>query len=117
MGTMSAEYTCGSVRFIGDKLGSSESKNRRISPRWTEVNVYKTEGGTYVGHIIGRSTLQGEVDIHTVHVASHAKELVMKMKLKNRIPQPSFEALDQASGADPSIDEALSDAEGPTFIK
>lgn len=113
---MSAEYTCGSVRFIGEKLGASESNNRLVSARWTEVNVYKTDGGTYVGHVIGRSSLPGEVDIHTVHVAAHAKELVMKMRLKNRIPQPSFEALDQASVADPTIDKALSDAEGPTFI-
>lgn len=42
------------TEFEGELLGSGTSQ-RRHSPRWSELHIYKTEAGTYVVHKIGRT--------------------------------------------------------------
>ena len=49
----------GEVTFRGTLLGSATTEDRMGDHplRWTEVHVYRTEGGTYVVHKVGRSTV------------------------------------------------------------
>lgn len=49
------------MRFTGTLLGEGTSREPG-KPRWTEVRVWRTEAGSYVVEVVGRSTLVGEVD-------------------------------------------------------
>ena len=44
------------IQFRGQKLAASSSR-ARYSSRWIEFTLYKTEGGTYVLHRLGVSTI------------------------------------------------------------
>ncbi|MGB5244470.1 MAG: hypothetical protein WBN50_12685 [Lutimonas sp.] len=49
------------IQFDGDMLAEMTSR-RRGAPRWTEMRLYKTDGGTYVLEKIGVSTVVHEPD-------------------------------------------------------
>lgn len=49
-----------SVRFTGELVASADNSDQ--SGRWTELALYKTKGGTFVCHQVGRSLWQGERD-------------------------------------------------------
>lgn len=44
------------IEFDGNMI-SGATTERANDPRWTEINIYKTTGGSYVIHRIGRSVV------------------------------------------------------------
>lgn len=56
------------LQFKGQEVASVSSNDyhdvRR--PRWTELVLYRTEGGNYISENIGKSSVPGEVDRATV---------------------------------------------------
>lgn len=50
--------------------------------RWTEIIVYEIEGTPrrWVAHVVGRSTVAGEVDYHDAHVCHSHEDLVRVLK-------------------------------------
>lgn len=47
------------LQFTGRALASVNS-HRPGYPRWTELNLFQTDAGAYVGQVVGRSTVDGE---------------------------------------------------------
>lgn len=52
------------LRFVGEKIGSGTSRIGVDADkiRWTEVDIYRTTGGQYVVHKIGRSSVYHRKD-------------------------------------------------------
>jgi hypothetical protein len=63
------------LRFTGVLLGEASSQ-RPGKPRWTEVQIFKTQADQYVVHRVGRSSLPNEVDWHSSNVAEDPRGAV-----------------------------------------
>ena len=112
---MSRIYQCGDIEFKGALLGSSTTGDSDKT-RWTDVHVYRTDGGRFIGHVIGRSIVPNETDLHTVHHSADPDEIIQKMHHKGRLPLPSYQALNSAAVNCEDLDDALDRFEQPTFI-
>lgn len=55
------EDTAGRVGFIGEQLGQASGENER-KDRWTEMNLYRKEDGSYVLQTVGRSAVYHRTD-------------------------------------------------------
>lgn len=72
-----------SIRFTGALIGSAESSPNNASGssysgatgRWTELELYKTKGGLYVCHQIGRTQWNGERDRYSAKVCKDIEEV------------------------------------------
>ena len=71
-----------SLRFTGELLGSAASSNNNASSRysgqtgrWTELALYKTQGGKYICHQIGLTQWEGERDRFTGKVCETLEEV------------------------------------------
>lgn len=49
------------VKFMGEEIAHVSSKDPYGKPRWTELFLYRTEGGNYVCESRGVSSLDDEV--------------------------------------------------------
>lgn len=97
--------------FTGWELGVGSSKLHAGQRRWSEVHIYKSVGGSYLVHKIGKSAVPGEVDRPTLHVASAAEGAVESCKSTDKDQAVFFtrvarDALDQAV----KLDDELADA-------
>jgi EXLDI family protein len=63
------------VRFVGVLLASTSSR-RDGKRRWSEVDIYRTEGGNYVVARCGRSSIEGERDFPHAQVCETAKAVI-----------------------------------------
>lgn len=58
------------IRFTGELVGSAASSDNQAvgrsysgqTGRWTELSLYKTKGGKFICHQVGRTCWQGEHD-------------------------------------------------------
>lgn len=64
------------LSFTGELLASASSSADTAHPdysgttgRWTELELYRTQGGTYICARIERTQWQGEHDVHSAAVA------------------------------------------------
>ena len=63
--------------FTGELLGMATLKTDDDDrPRWTELNLYRTEGGSYICEEIGHSSIKDEVTRRQACVASTIDEVV-----------------------------------------
>lgn len=49
------------INFTGELIAETSSRCDQ-SERWTELRLYKTRGGKFICHSIGRTTIQSEHD-------------------------------------------------------
>lgn len=66
--------------FTGELLGSGTSNQTGKQRRWSELHIYRTVGGNYLVHKIGRSIVPGEVDRFTLHVSEGPDGVVESCK-------------------------------------
>lgn len=92
--------------FRGLELGRSEPPPEDLD-RWTEVTVWRTEGGSYVGQVDACSRRRGEVTLTRVHPCADAMELVHRLKHQGALSWPALSALEEAADQDPAVDAAL----------
>lgn len=71
------------VRFTGVELASTSSSANNASSyysgsvgRWTVLELYKTKGGKFIAHSIGRTQWQGEHDRYKVAVCETEAEVI-----------------------------------------
>ncbi len=66
------------VRFQGEEIASTTSKaiNGPGSTRWTELTLYRSQGGKLICHEVGITCWEGEHNRYTVHFADDEKELI-----------------------------------------
>jgi hypothetical protein len=65
------------IEFDGERIGNASSRDHyRSDTRWTVYGVYRTNGGTLIGEILGYSQWQGESLRCKARVCKSEKELV-----------------------------------------
>ncbi|WP_019584148.1 hypothetical protein [Thioalkalivibrio sp. ALE16] len=72
------------IRFTGERIASASSTDNNAhgssysgqTGRWTELALYKTQGGRFVCHQIGRTRWQGERDRHSGCVCDTEEEVI-----------------------------------------
>lgn len=72
------------IRFTGELLaGASSTDNQAMGSsysgqtgRWTELAIYKTKGGKYICHQVGRTRWQGERDRFSGKVCETLEEVI-----------------------------------------
>lgn len=99
------------TRFTGELIGKATS-HRPGKDRWSEIEIYKTVGGDYVVHGVGRSTLPGESDRSWVQVCETAAGVIERLHMTDRdqsryIPDNSIRALAEARRIDADLDAAF----------
>ena len=62
------------LQFEGDLVATVSSETAGKT-RWTELRVYKTDGGRYICEELGRSKVDGERDFHHVTVVDNEKSI------------------------------------------
>lgn len=62
------------IEFVGELLGSADSKTDVYKTRWIELQLYRTEKGKFVCAKIGRTTIFGEQDRWTVGFVNNLDE-------------------------------------------
>jgi hypothetical protein len=71
------------VRFTGERIAEASSSAERsrgdysgTTGRWTELSLYRTKGGKYVCHSVGRTQWQGEHDRYATEVCNSEAAVV-----------------------------------------
>lgn len=67
------------IKFTGERVASATSADARREAkdagRWTELDLYKTEGGQFVCHQTGRTQWEGQHDRFSGKVCRTAEEV------------------------------------------
>ena len=63
------------IAFTGSLLGSASSR-KPGHDRWTQLDLYQTETGQYVGVKIGRTILPGEINLSSAAVSFDLNEVL-----------------------------------------
>lgn len=99
------------VSFSGTKLAEASS-HQEGKPRWFEVTLYLTDGGTYVVAGAGRTTVAGERDREWATVCDDAAGVVKRLMMHDEssgqryLPRTSQQLLVDASRVDDGIRSA-----------
>lgn len=72
------------IRFTGELIASASSTDNQAvgssysgqTGRWTELALYKTQGGKYICHQVGRTRWQGEQDRFSGAVCENTEEVI-----------------------------------------
>lgn len=72
------------IRFTGECIGAASSSDNNASGssysgstgRWTELKLYKTIGGRYICHQVGRTRWQGERDLYKAKVCETEEDVI-----------------------------------------
>jgi hypothetical protein len=110
------------ITFEARELGHASSKRQQRQPRWMEMTIFQTRGGSYVLEIVGMSNVPGDVTKQRAHVFENPGDVIDKMHSTHTCnvdcPTPcpqvgrryltytARECLFQAMDADPSLDDA-----------
>lgn len=70
------------LRFTGERIAAASTSESNASPnysgqtgRWTELALYRTKGGKFVCHQVGRTLWQGERDRYSGQVCETEEEV------------------------------------------
>ncbi len=100
------------LAFEGELLAKATSAlgSKR---RWTELAIYRTEGGSYVVQTIARSSQAGEVDWWSARAFDTATQAIEGMRDRRRqtLSKLALELLEEAAGNDEDLSTALTDVE------
>jgi hypothetical protein len=99
------------IRFKGVKLGHSSSQSNG-KERWSEISIFRTEGGSYVVAGVGRTTLPNETDRHWAQVCERPQGVIERLYMLDHdssryLPRTSLQALNQARDRDPALNDAF----------
>lgn len=96
------------IAFIGECIGSGSNKiqggNR--ANRWTEVDIYRTKGGRFVGAVRRRTCWQGESDHDSAGSFATAPDVIGWLRGDNggdELGAVSQEAVEKAVENDPAF--------------
>lgn len=67
--------------FTGELLAEKDSRfgGERKQERWTELRVYRTQGGKLVAQSVGRSKVHGEIDLHKAWVCDNEQDVIQAL--------------------------------------
>lgn len=104
------------LAFKGYFLGSASSRRGQDRPRWTEIDIYVTEGGSFVVHVMGHSEIGGEVTRNTASVHADARSMVKGMSKRHGLSFVARAALESAAEMDDEVRAALEPTGTPEYI-
>ena len=64
-----------SIRFTGELLATASSKDNDSVGRWTELRLYRTQGGKHICYQVGRTQWEGERDRFDAKVCDSIEEV------------------------------------------
>jgi hypothetical protein len=64
------------IEIEGDFVGSASSYHEKCGGRWTEIDIYRTTGGTYVVQLSAMSQWISEKNFHAVGIVKTMDEMV-----------------------------------------
>jgi hypothetical protein len=99
------------IQFVGEVIGSATT-HAPSKERWAEVQIFRTEGGSYVVAGVGRSTISGETDRRWAHSSGTPDGVIEALYLYDDddvryLPHVNKRALQQAAKNDRPISEAF----------
>lgn len=88
------------VTFTGDLLASVNDRIKygQDQTRWNELQLYRTEAGSYVLNRINRTLWQGEHDEFSVDVFNEPEEITEFLEEDGYLPNIAKDLLDAANG-------------------
>ena len=100
--------------FDGVRLAARSSRTSPDQTEWTEVRLYRTDSGRYVGEPIGRSTDPAEKDMLTVRIVDDVKDVAGTLErgrpdTRLYLTDMALDVLDEAAEVDPAIAEAAAE--------
>lgn len=100
--------------FEGDLLAARSSRTSPDQSEWTEVRLYRTDKGVYVGETVGRSSDPDKKDMLTVRVANDVKHVASTLErgrpeTRVYLTDMALDVLDEAARLDPAIAEAAAE--------
>jgi hypothetical protein len=98
------------IEFRGSLLAESSSQ-RPKKPRWSELKLYRTDGGTYIVERNGRTTVDGELDYLHAYVCLTATAVLETLYTRDEdsafyLTNMARAVLAKASKQDPNIRDA-----------
>ena|SRR5215207_5363611 len=100
----------GPLCFNGEQI-SYVSTQTRTKERWTELGVYRIDSdespARWVVEAIGRSTVEGERDYHTVTMCSTPEDVAAALSKRGRLSGPGLDAIEYAADKDDELDVYL----------
>lgn len=94
------------LAFIGTQLATIDTSNQG-KPSWTEINLFRTRGGSYVVQVIARTRRADWSELFSATAYASAEELLQKVRRSKAM----MAVLDAAATVDRAISEALDDLE------
>ena len=64
------------IKFTGHKIGFASSHDNDSVGRWTELTLYKTQGGKFICEQIGYTRWDGERNFHSGAVCNDADAVI-----------------------------------------
>ena len=64
------------IKFTGNLIAEISSKKPVDDIRWTELQLYRTQGGKFICSEIGRTTIEGEHNHHKADVCEDHDEVI-----------------------------------------
>lgn len=95
------------IRFSGRLLGEATSQDEVGLQRWTEVRIYKSDRGNYIATIVGRTTVDGELDRSDALASANPRSIVAFLAKRGFLTIVAREAIDRAAELDPAIATGL----------
>jgi hypothetical protein len=103
----------GPIAFDGVQISraSSREETGKRSRRWTDLEVYRRTDGKYVAHEVGRSSVEGEIDLSRVTVCDTARDVLAAFvaNTKGKVSGLATDVLDEAAGKDSVFERQLGD--------
>lgn len=91
------------LKFKGVKLASVDNQ-RHDDTRWTEKELYRTDGGKYVYVVVNKTRWQGETDTHEAYVFADADALRSEIADGPEMAGLTRELLTDAALSDDALD-------------
>lgn len=100
------------IQFEGRLLAHVSTEPPVNSKRWSVIDIYKTEGGTYIVHKIGMTRVTGENTRYSLHMSETPEGAVESAHASDSngavfLPRFARAALAQASLQDDGIRKAF----------
>lgn len=97
------------IIFTGEHLAHASTKtvSGPGQNRWTEVDLYKTQGGNYIAAVVRYTIWEGESDRYSAKSFTSVPDVIEWLKEgEDRLGSASQEAVEKAACCEPAFAEA-----------
>lgn len=103
----------GAIEFSGVQLARASSREQtgKRSRHWTDLEIYRRTDGIFVAYEVGRSSVEGEIDLSTVTMCGSALDVLAAFTKNTRgiLTALATDVLDEAAAKDAEFEAQLGD--------